>query len=123
MPPLQDPPSWTRAPNATMGDVNAMAPMQACAKAGCGEPGDAAGNPLNNTRPFEDKVVGDEGVALLAQLAAARAAGGPPFYLAVGFRKPHLPHRHPSWYDGLYNLSGLATAKFPVLDASVPPIA
>jgi hypothetical protein len=42
--------------------------MQACAKAGCGEPGDAAGNPLNNTRPFEDKVVGDEGVALLAQL-------------------------------------------------------
>ena len=123
MPPLQDPVSWTRAPNATMGDVNSMAPMQACEKAGCGEPGDAEGNPFNNTRPFEDKVVGDEGVALLGQLAAARAAGGPPFYLAVGFRKPHLPHRHPSFYDSLYNLTAVATAKFPVMDASVPPIA
>jgi hypothetical protein len=123
MPPLQDPVSWTRAPNATMGDVNAMAPMQACAKAGCGEPGDADGNPLNNTRPFEDKVVGDEGVALLAQLAASRRAGGPPFYLAVGFRKPHLPHRHPSFYDALYDRDTIATAKFPVMDASVPPIA
>ena len=123
MPPLQDPVSWTRAPNATMGDVNAMAPMQACARAGCGEPGDADGNPLNNTRPFEDKVVGDEGVALLRQLAAARAAGGPPFYLAVGFRKPHLPHRHPSFYDALYERNALATARFPVMDESVPPIA
>jgi arylsulfatase A-like enzyme len=123
MPPLQDPPSWTRAPNATMGDVNAMAPMQACAKEGCGEPGDAEGNPLNNTRPFEDKVVGDEAVALLTQLAAARAQGGAPFYLAVGFRKPHLPHRHPSFYDSLYNVSTVATAKHPIMDASVPPIA
>jgi iduronate 2-sulfatase len=119
MPPLQDPVSWTRSPSATMGDVNAMAPMQACAKEGCGEPGDADGNPLNDTRPFEDKVIGDEAVALLGQLAAAHT----PFYLAVGFRKPHLPHRHPSFYDVFYNASDLATAKYPVMDPSVPAIA
>ena len=102
-----------------MGDVNAMAPMQACAKEGCGEPGDADGNPLNDTRPFEDKVIGDEAIVLLGRLAAAQA----PFYLAVGFRKPHLPHRHPSFYDRYYNLTDLETARFPVMDESVPPIA
>ena len=124
MPPLQDPPSWSRKFNATMGDVNAMAPMLGCAPAGCGEPGDADGNPLNNTRPFEDKVIGDEAVALLAALGAQRASGGAPFYLAVGFRKPHLPHRHPSVYDALYEpVAGIATAKHDTMDASVPPIA
>jgi hypothetical protein len=123
MPPLQDVPSWTRAPSATMGDVNAMAPMLDCAPAGCGEPGDADGNPLNNTRPFEDKVIGDQAVALLEQLTSVRSAGGAPFYLAVGFRKPHLPHRHPSFYDSLYNVGDIATAKYNVMDRTVPQIA
>ena len=121
MPPLQDPPSWSRAPNATAGDVNAIATMYA----GLGEPGDEDGTPTSNaTKPFEDRVIGDEAIALLRELGAARAAGGAPFYLAVGFRKPHLPFRHPDWYDALYApQSSIATAKYDVLDASVPPIA
>lgn len=121
MPPLQDPPSWSRAPNATFGDVNAMAPMYP----GDGEPGDADGTPTSNTtKPFEDRVIGDAGVLLLRELGAARAAGGAPFYLAVGFRKPHLPFRHPDFYDAMYApQSSIAVAKHGVLDKSIPPIA
>ena len=126
MPPLQDPPSWTRAPNATMGDVNALAPMWPCAAGGaCGEPGDAEGTPLSpSTKPFEDAVIAQEAVARIAALGAARAAGGAPFYMAVGFRKPHLPFRHPSFYDAAYApVNATATARYNVLDASVPSIA
>jgi iduronate 2-sulfatase len=113
-------------PNSTMGDVNAMAPMWGCSGLGCSVPGSLEGNATFPARdaPFCDKVVGDEGVALLRALAAQRAGGGPPFFLAVGFRKPHLPHRHPDAYDALYGPpEGIATARYGTLDASVPPIA
>ena len=122
MPPLQDAPSWSRVPNATSGDVNAIAPMYAGC---CGEPGDADGNTLDNvTNPFADKVIGALGISLLKELGAQRASGGAPFYLAVGFRKPHLPFRHPDFYDALYApQSSIATARYDTLDVSVPPIA
>ena len=130
MPPLQDPPSWSRIPNATMGDVNAVAPMWPCAggakngTSACTEQGDADGVPGVGVKPFEDAVIGSDARLALAQMAAARSGGGPPFYLAVGFRKPHLPQRHPSAYDALYPpIANTTLARYGVLDASVPPIA
>jgi iduronate 2-sulfatase len=128
MPPLQDPPSWSRAPNASMGDVNALAPMWPCAPLpqGCSVPADLNGttaHPLLDA-PFCDGVIGQQAVQLLQALAAARAGGGAPFFLAVGFRKPHLPHRHPAAYDALYPPpASIPTALHDTLDASVPPIA
>ena len=129
MPPLQDPISWSRHANATMGDVNAMAPMWPCSGAGaasCSVPAHLNGTLLQPLQdpPLCDKVVGDEAVALVRALAAARAAGGAPFFLAVGFRKPHLPHRHPNAYDALYPPpASIPTALHDTLDASIPPIA
>lgn len=127
MPPLQDPVSWSREPNATMGDVNAVAPMWPCAGPSddpCGEPGDAEGNPgSDTTKPFEDRVILDEAVDKLNRLASDRARGGAPFYLAVGFRKPHLPHRHPSFFSSLYPVDNVTLAKYDTLDESVPVIA
>jgi len=111
-----------------MGDVNALAPMWGCHAEGngCSVPGDIFGNlshPDKDT-PFCDRVVGDAGLEMLGAVTEARRSGGPPFFLAVGFRKPHLPHRHPSAYDALYpSPDNITLAKYPVLDNSVPPIA
>ena len=120
MPPLQDPLSWTRAPNATMGNVNAVACSWPCTGAACAVNASADGVPAAGVPPLTDKVTGDDG---LAKLTAALASGAP-FYVAVGFRKPHLPFRAPAPYHALYPaVADIPLPRFPTLDASVPPIA
>jgi iduronate 2-sulfatase len=76
--------------------------------------------PAPGVPPLTDKVTGDDGLAKLAIALAADA----PFYVAVGFRKPHLPFRAPAPYHALYPAVGdIAVARYPTLDASVPSIA
>ena len=124
MPPLQDPPSWSRD-NASMSNVNALAPMRECSDS-CSVPADAAGNledPATTFR-FCDRIIGDDGVLKLQRAASNRAATGQPFFLAVGFRKPHLPFRHPSAYDALYPApADVPLAAHKTLDKSIPPVA
>jgi len=125
MPPLQDPPSWSRDANASMSNVNAVAPMRPC-EAGCSIPADAAGDPADpvTTFSFCDRVIGDDALLKLRRAAANRDATGQPFFLAVGFRKPHLPFRHPSFYSGLYPApADVPLAAHKTLDASIPPVA
>lgn len=92
------------------------------------------GCPLNATldgtvldpseRPLCDKTIADDGVAKLHIAAASRNRTGRPFFVAVGFRKPHMPWRFPApWLDVLPPLEQTPTAMHPTLDASVPPIA
>jgi iduronate 2-sulfatase len=121
-PPLQDPLSWSRLPNATMGSVNSVACSWPCEGAACAANASAEGVPGQGVPPLTDKVTGDDG---LAKLRAALAAGpSHPFYLAVGFRKPHLPFRAPAPYQDLYPPATLVPlARFQTLDRSVPPIA
>ena len=114
LPPNQDPPSW----NASMSDVNAVAPMRACAggwsRVACAVDATEDGEPLDGSGPFCDKVIADDAVAKL-RLAAARR----PFLVAVGLRKPHTPWRYPSPFLG--NQSDVAAHG--ALDPSVAPIA
>jgi hypothetical protein len=107
-----------------MGDVNAIAPMIPCSGAKCADAGDAEGNPTTEaTPPFEDRLIADDAVAKLRALAGARAAGGAPFFLAAGFRKPHLPHRFPAPYALLYPpVENITLARFKTLGQSIPPI-
>ena len=122
MPPLQDPLSWSRVPNATMGNVNAVACSWPCAGAACAVNASAAGVPAPGVPPLTDKIILDDGLAKLAALLAAGRDA--PFYLAVGFRKPHLPFRAPAAYHALYPApADTPIARFTTLDASVPPIA
>jgi iduronate 2-sulfatase len=124
MPPLQDPPSWSRA-NGSMANVNAVAPMRPC-EATCSIAGNAAGDVADprTTFRFCDRIIGDDAVLRLRQAAANRAASGQPFFLAVGFRKPHLPFRHPSYYDALYPApADVPLAAHKTLPPGVPPVA
>ena len=121
-PPLQDPLSWSRLPNATMGSVNSVACTWPCQGAACAVNATEAGVPGPGVPPLSDKVTGEDGLAKLRSLLAA--GPGQPFYLAVGFRKPHLPFRAPAPYQALYPaLADIPLPRFKTLDASVPPIA
>jgi iduronate 2-sulfatase len=126
MPPLQDPPSWSRG-NWSMANVNALAPMRGCdggGSGGCSVNATAEGDVAPDTFSFCDRTIGDDAVLKLGAAAANRAATGQPFYLAVGFRKPHLPFRHPAPWDDLYPPpAAIPLAEHKTLDPSVPPIA
>ena len=104
-----------------MGDVNAVACAWPCADT-CATDADLNGNPGPGVPPLTDKLTLDDALPKLQDAAAAYAVGGPPFYIAVGFRKPHLPFRYPQGYASQYS-GNLPTARWPVLDPSVPPIA
>lgn len=65
---------------------------------------------------YPDGMVSAEAVATIEQLAA-RPEGSEPFYLAVGFRKPHAPFTAPKKYWDLYD-----PAKIPLVERSAPPL-
>ena len=124
MPPLQDPPSWSRD-NTSMANVNSQAPMRPC-EATCSIPADVEGDPANASTTFRfcDRIIGDDALLKLQRAAANRNASGQPFFLAVGLRKPHLPFRHPSPYSALYPApADMPLAAHKTMDASIPPIA
>ncbi len=73
--------------------------------------------------PFEsadvpDDTYGDGKIATetIARLRAAKANAGQPFFLAVGFLKPHLPFCAPRKYWDMYD-----PAKLPMPDRDTPP--
>jgi iduronate 2-sulfatase len=107
-----------------MGDVNAVACSWPCGDSGCAANASLDGVPAPGTPPLTDKLILDDALPKLAETAAAFLERGTPFYLAVGFRKPHLPFRYPYGYADQYPPpANVSTARFPVLDDSVPPIA
>jgi len=52
--------------------------------------------------PHQDSLVADEAIAQIQALAADALAGTQQFFLAVGFRKPHLPFIYPETYLDYY---------------------
>uniref|UniRef100_A0A3Q2TTF8 Iduronate 2-sulfatase n=1 Tax=Fundulus heteroclitus TaxID=8078 RepID=A0A3Q2TTF8_FUNHE len=61
----------------------------------------------------------DEAVRLLK----SRASDGAPFFLAVGFHKPHIPFRIPQEYLSLYPLAEMTLALDPDVPKLLPPVA
>ncbi|KAM4733039.1 iduronate 2-sulfatase [Anableps anableps] len=61
----------------------------------------------------------DEAVRLLK----SRASDGGPFFLAVGFHKPHIPFRIPQEYLSLYPLDKMTLAPDPDVPKLLPPVA
>lgn len=129
MPPNQDPPSWS--PGESMSHVNAVAKMWPCAP---GEPSvgpngcavNASMDGILNVAGHElcDQVIADDAIAKLQRAKRVLDTTGRPFFLAVGFRKPHTPWRFPAPFLTFYpNVSEIDVAKHGVLDKSVPPIA
>eukprot|EP01050_Picozoa_sp_SAG11_P028845 SAG11_NODE_7881_length_1085_cov_1.356998_2_plen_163_part_01 len=95
--------------------------------------GRARGCPINATeagevtageKPLADKVVADDALVKLELGAANFHATGRPFFLAAGFRKPHMSWRFPaSFLDYYPKPSQIKVAARPTMDFSIPPIA
>ncbi len=62
------------------------------------------GNPITD-EAYDDGVAAAAGVAKIAEYAAEFQQSGNPFFLAVGFKKPHLPFNCPKAYWDLYDPS------------------
>ncbi len=65
---------------------------------------------------YRDGQVADAAVSALKQVAGAKA----PFFMAVGFQKPHLPFRSPTKYWDLYDADKLPLAENPSLPVNAP---
>ncbi len=63
---------------------------------------DRNGNPITD-EAYGDGVAAALGVAKIAEYATSYQAAGTPFFLAVGFKKPHLPFNCPKAYWDLYD--------------------
>lgn len=130
MPPNQDPPSWT--PGESMAHVNGVAPMLGCGgdpgrinlPHGCAVNATIDGIQLGGGGKLCDQVIYDDAVQKLRRAKEGHDATGQPFFLAVGFRKPHTSWRFPAPFLQFYpDASQIDVAEHGVLDPSVPSIA
>lgn len=79
----------------------------------------------NQVKPYEKGAVGDDGYpdGLTANLAVQKlkevSQKGQPFFLGIGFFKPHLPFNSPEKYWNLYNESELPLSPTPFIPENV----
>lgn len=114
--PSKDPPSWSDDPeldHVTKRDAYVLKENRTGGKAAATERADVADN------EHVDGQVADAAVRKLRQLAGS----GKPFFLAVGFRKPHLPFAAPAKYWGWYDRTDLAEPSFARMPGGAPEIA
>ncbi len=83
------------------------------------------GGPFVRGPSWEDPDVADEilpdGELATAAIAAMREVRDRPFFLALGFAKPHLPFVAPKKYYDLYPLDAIQLARNPLPPRDVPP--
>lgn len=125
--------SWTRnrTPSGGGGDGNYQLPAsrtivkqrrdEALAKYGSAQSG-MAGGPAWEAADAPDNAYPD-GRSTEAALAAMRELKGTPFFLGVGFHRPHLPFVAPKKYFDLYDPSTLPLTPAPEPPKDAPSIA
>jgi len=63
---------------------------------------DRDSNPIEDA-DYNDGYAAEQGVAKIAEYASGYQTNGTPFFLAVGFQKPHMPFNAPKSYWDLYD--------------------
>jgi len=127
MPPSQDA-GFSWSDGCSMAAVNEIAQMWACdttpGTQGCPIAATMNGTVLSDRAPFCDQVIADDAVHKLRVAAANLNATGRPFFLASGFRKPHMAWRFPAPYLNFYPpAADIQIARYPTMDKSMPAIA
>lgn len=127
MPPNEDPPSWSDG--LSMQRVNDVANMWPCdmdsptsSPDACAVDADVDGFVAHptTTKALCDRVIADDAVLKLRLAAANLERTQQPFFMAAGFRKPHLAFRFPAPF--LQLVAG-DVAAHGALSATAPPIA
>lgn len=111
-----DKPSWSIAPlydHISKKDLYFLKANRTGQKAAASEKTDASDS------DYIDGKVADAAIARLTELKAS----GKPFFLAVGFRKPHLPFSAPAKYWAMHDRAKLGTPENPKFPVGTPEIA
>ncbi|KAF6090850.1 hypothetical protein HJG60_012229 [Phyllostomus discolor] len=66
-----------------------------------------------------DKQSTKQAIRLLEKMKTSAS----PFFLAVGYHKPHIPFRYPKEFQKLYPLENITLAPDPQVPAGLPPVA
>lgn len=103
-----DPPSWSEP------YINTSAPKYLLAN---GQVATECADVPDNA--YEDGIIAEEGIAAMKRLAAA----GKPFFLGVGFKRPHLPFNCPKKYWDMYNRESMPLAEFQQMSSDPVPVA
>lgn len=116
--PMADPLSWSRPPTHAIGAhwQDWVVPGDPSGPKAKGDAMQCLDVPDN---AYFDGRIAEDACAALRELGAA----GKPFFLAVGFWKPHLPFNAPKKYWDLYDRSALATPAAAALPRGAPEIA
>jgi uncharacterized sulfatase len=108
---LDDPASWEKVVNPKGRDVDDIGMVEVLRLGPDGKAVTETGKGLNDTggtlswlaaEGGDDEQTDGRGAAAAIQLLEEYAAGSKPFYLAVGFYRPHTPFVAPKPYFGLY---------------------
>ena len=125
MPPQSDPQSWSNG--LAMLQVNAVARMDSCdIKNNCAVDTDSHGvvNSPEVDAQLCDLTIAKDALIKLRIAAQNQIKSKQPFFLNVGFRKPHLDFRFPKHMLNLFpDLKDVDVAMFPTLDPSQPSLA
>lgn len=70
-----------------------------------------------------DGMIATHAVETLTKLAGQRKASGKPFFVAVGFHKPHLPHIAPKRYFDMYPIEKVSLPKHEAAPSGLPAVA
>ncbi|XP_017529406.1 iduronate 2-sulfatase isoform X2 [Manis javanica] len=66
-----------------------------------------------------DKQSTEEAIRLLEKMKTSAS----PFFLAIGYHKPHIPFRYPKEFQKLYPLESIPLAPDPQIPSDLPPVA
>jgi iduronate 2-sulfatase len=83
----------------------------------------AVNKSLQKLHPLRDQQIADHAVEVLRKVAPAAKTGGKLFFMAVGFRKPHLPFIYPEEFNQYYPLSDIQLPDNPYVPINMPNIA
>ena len=114
--PSTDPPSWSVKPEFDHCEKidQYLLPRNRTGRKAAG----AESSPSKDSDHIDGKVA-DAAIRKLRQLKQSSR----PFFLAVGFRKPHMPFSAPAKYWALYNRAKLARPQNPQMPQGAPAIA
>jgi iduronate 2-sulfatase len=83
----------------------------------------AVNESMQKLHPLRDQQLAEHAVEVLRRVAPAAKTGEKPFFVAIGFHKPHLPFIYPEEFDQYYPESKIRLPDNEYAPINMPPIA
>ena len=122
-----DPPSWSvpyyTAPNLNYWSLTRQSWIAVPKSVYTAKPLPAVPKSVYTAKPLPDQQIAQHAIETMKELAPNALSGKQPFFLAVGFHKPHLPFSVPEEFFELYPKDKIRLPDNPYAPVNMPPIA